>query len=41
LNVKVQYFIKFDFDSSGKVTLICFTDLETNQIKTMCNKIIL
>jgi len=41
LNIKVQHVIKFDFDIYVNDTLICFSDLETNQIKIVCIKIIL
>jgi len=34
LNVKAQHVIKSDFDIFVKCTLICFSDLETNQIKS-------
>jgi len=34
LNVKAQHDIKSDFDIYVKDTLICFSDLETNQLTT-------
>jgi len=36
LNIKAQHAIK-----SEHCEQICFLDLETNQIKTICNKMIL
>jgi len=41
LNVKSQHAINSDFDIFVKGPLICFSDLETNQIKIVCSKIIL
>jgi len=41
LNVKAQHAMKSDFDIFMIVTLICFSDLEINQIKILCSKIIL
>jgi len=35
LNDKAQHAIKPNFDISMKDTSICFSDLETNQIKTV------
>jgi len=34
LNVKAQYDIRSDFDTYVKDALICFSDLETNQLIT-------
>jgi len=34
LNIKAQHDIKYDFDIYVKDTLICFSDLETNQLIT-------
>jgi len=41
LNVKTQHAIKSYFDIFVKCTLFCFSNLETNQIKIVCSKIIL